>query len=89
MLGRLGRARLGQFLLSPEPGPQHSAKEKTESKTERMAEHRRSNKGQRGGGEGGVRFLEDWRKPNMNLCCATGSHGCVVALFLINIKRQL
>lgn len=49
MLGRLGRARPGQFLLSPEPGPQHSAKEKTESKTERMAEHRRSNKGQWGG----------------------------------------
>lgn len=45
MLGRLGRARLGQFLLSPEPGPQHSAEKKTESKKERMAEHRRSNKG--------------------------------------------
>lgn len=65
MLGRLGRARLGQFLLSPEPGPQHSAKKKTESQKERMAELRRSNvrKGEerklcgmsiRGGGGGHV-----------------------------------
>lgn len=46
MLGRLGRARLGQFLLSLEPGPQHSVEKKPENKKERMAEHRRAYKGQ-------------------------------------------
>lgn len=51
MLGRLGRARLGQFLLSPEPGPQHSAEKKMESKKERMAELRRSKRNVRKGEE--------------------------------------